>query len=43
MFHFNNSSGNLKIASHFSKLHVEQEIEGDETEALDSVLDVDHE
>ncbi|KAH1003032.1 hypothetical protein HUJ05_010981 [Dendroctonus ponderosae] len=33
------SSGNLKIPSHISILHVEQEVVGDETLALDSVLE----
>ena len=32
-------SGDLKIPSHISILHVEQE--GDETEAVDSVLECD--
>ncbi|CAG9760561.1 unnamed protein product [Ceutorhynchus assimilis] len=35
------SSGNLKIPSHISILHVEQEVIGDETLALDSVLECD--
>ncbi|ENN72448.1 hypothetical protein YQE_10916, partial [Dendroctonus ponderosae] len=35
------SSGNLKIPSHISILHVEQEVVGDETLALDSVLECD--
>ena len=34
-------SGQLKIPSHLSKLHVEQEVTGDETQALQSVLDCD--
>ncbi|KAF7287316.1 ATP-binding cassette sub-family F member 3 [Rhynchophorus ferrugineus] len=35
------SSGNLKIPSHISILHVEQEVTGDDTIALDSVLECD--
>lgn len=35
------SSGNLKIQSHISVLHVEQEVVGDSTLALDSVLESD--
>ncbi|XP_030751245.1 ATP-binding cassette sub-family F member 3 [Sitophilus oryzae] len=35
------SSGNLKIPSHISILHVEQEVIGDNTIALDSVLECD--
>lgn len=35
------SSGNLKIPSHISILHVEQEVVGDGTVALDSVLECD--
>lgn len=34
-------SGQLKIPSHISKLHVEQEVMGDETQALQSVLECD--
>ena len=34
-------SGNLKIASHISVLHVEQEVTGDDTLALQSVLECD--
>ncbi len=34
-------SGGLKIPSHISILHVEQEVVGDDTEALDSVLESD--
>ena len=34
-------SGQLKIPSHISKLHVEQEVTGDETKALQSVLECD--
>ncbi|CAG0883790.1 unnamed protein product [Darwinula stevensoni] len=37
------SSGQLKIPSHISVLHVEQEVEGDETIALESVLQCDTE
>ena len=36
-------SGALKIPSHISVLHVEQEVVGDETEAVDSVLECDTE
>ena len=36
-------SGDLKIPSHISILHVEQEVVGDETEAVDSVLECDFE
>lgn len=35
------SSGNLKIPSHISILHVEQEVIGDETLAIESVLECD--
>ncbi|CAH0384049.1 unnamed protein product [Bemisia tabaci] len=35
------SSGQLKIASHISILHVEQEVTGDDTPALESVLECD--
>ncbi|XP_064461320.1 ATP-binding cassette sub-family F member 3-like [Ornithodoros turicata] len=35
------SSGQLKIPSHISILHVEQEVVGDDTTALDSVLSCD--
>jgi hypothetical protein len=35
--------GLLKIPSHISILHVEQEVIGDETIALDSVLECDEE
>lgn len=35
------SSGSLKIASHINVLHVEQEVHGDDTLALDSVLSCD--
>lgn len=35
------SSGQLKIPSHISVLHVEQEVVGDDTIALDSVLECD--
>ncbi|XP_066247874.1 ATP-binding cassette sub-family F member 3 [Euwallacea similis] len=35
------SSGNLKIPSHISILHVEQEVVGDETLAINSVLECD--
>ena len=35
------SSGQLKIASHIRILHVEQEVIGDDTTALDSVLECD--
>ncbi|KAL1501844.1 hypothetical protein ABEB36_007094 [Hypothenemus hampei] len=35
------SSGNLKIPSHISILHVEQEVIGDDTLAIDSVLECD--
>ncbi len=35
------SSGHLKIASHINVLHVEQEVHGDETLAIDSVLSCD--
>lgn len=35
------SSGQLVIASHVSVLHVEQEVTGDDTEALQSVLECD--
>lgn len=34
-------SGHLKIPSHISVLHVEQEVVGDDTPALDSVLQCD--
>lgn len=34
-------SGHLKIPSHISILHVEQEVVGDDTEAIDSVLQSD--
>ncbi|XP_035223742.1 ATP-binding cassette sub-family F member 3-like [Stegodyphus dumicola] len=34
-------SGQLKISSHISVLHVEQEVVGDDTTALDSVLECD--
>ena len=34
-------SGNLKIPSHISILHVEQEVQGDDTVSLDSVLECD--
>ena len=34
-------SGDLKIPSHISILHVEQEVVGDETEAVDIVLECD--
>lgn len=37
----NISSGSLKIPSHISVLHVEQEVAGDETPALQSVLECD--
>ena len=33
--------GSLKIPSHISILHVEQEVDGDDTIALDSVLECD--
>ena len=36
-------SGQLKIPSHISVLHVEQEVEGDDTLALESVLQCDTE
>ena len=36
-------SGALKIPSHISVLHVEQEVVGDDTEAVDSVLECDTE
>lgn len=35
--------GHLMIPSHISVLHVEQEVEGDETIALESVLECDEE
>ncbi len=35
------SSGELCIPSHISLLHVEQEVTGDDTVALDSVLECD--
>lgn len=35
------SSGNLYIPSHFRVLHVEQEVVGDDTLAIDSVLEAD--
>ncbi|CAL1543684.1 unnamed protein product [Lymnaea stagnalis] len=35
------SSGSLKIPSHITVLHVEQEVAGDETPALESVLECD--
>lgn len=35
------SSGQLKIPSHIRVLHVEQEVHGDDTIALDSVLSCD--
>jgi ATP-binding cassette subfamily F protein 3 len=34
-------SGQLRIASHIRILHVEQEVHGDETLAIDSVLECD--
>ena len=34
-------SGELRIPSHISTLHVEQEVVGDDTEATDSVLQCD--
>lgn len=34
-------SKQLRIQSHFSILHVEQEVAGDETRAVDSVLECD--
>jgi ATP-binding cassette subfamily F protein 3 len=34
-------SGHLQIPSHVSVLHVEQEVVGDDTPALDSVLQCD--
>lgn len=37
------SKGHLMIPSHISVLHVEQEVEGDETIALESVLECDEE
>ncbi|XP_062597281.1 ATP-binding cassette sub-family F member 3-like [Saccostrea cucullata] len=37
------SKGNLMIPSHISLLHVEQEVEGDNTIALESVLECDEE
>lgn len=37
------SKGNLMIPSHISILHVEQEVEGDNTIALESVLECDEE
>ena len=36
-----NYSGALKIPSHIRLLHVEQEVVGDETLAVDSVLECD--
>lgn len=38
---FVNSSGNLKIPSHIRILHVEQEVVGDDTLAINSVLECD--
>lgn len=35
------SSGNLKIPSHITVLHVEQEVVGDDTDAIQSVLESD--
>ena len=35
------SSGNLKIPTHIRILHVEQEVVGDDTSAIDSVLSCD--
>ena len=35
------SSGQLRIPSHVTVLHVEQEVIGDETPALQSVLEAD--
>ena len=35
------SEGQLKIASHISVLHVEQEVVGDDTLAINSVLEAD--
>lgn len=35
------AGGQLQIPSHFSILHVEQEVIGDDTLALDSVLQCD--
>ena len=35
------SSGQLKIPSHIRVLHVEQEVVGDETLAINSVLECD--
>ncbi|GFX06018.1 ATP-binding cassette sub-family F member 3 [Trichonephila clavipes] len=35
------SSGQLKISNHLSILHVEQEVVGNDTIALDSVLECD--
>ncbi|XP_048750945.1 ATP-binding cassette sub-family F member 3-like [Ostrea edulis] len=37
------SRGNLMIPSHISQLHVEQEVDGDNTIALESVLECDEE
>jgi hypothetical protein len=34
-------SGQLRIPSHISVLHVEQEVVGDDTPAIDSVLECD--
>lgn len=45
MLHWNiffvNFSGQLRIPSHISILHVEQEVVGDDTPALESVLECD--
>jgi ATP-binding cassette subfamily F protein 3 len=35
------NSGQLRIPSHISVLHVEQEVVGDDTPALESVLECD--
>lgn len=35
------NSGQLKISNHISVLHVEQEVVGNDTTALDSVLECD--
>ncbi|CDW60980.1 Putative ABC transporter, ATP-binding protein [Trichuris trichiura] len=35
------SSGNIQLPSHLSILHVEQEVEGDDTLIIDSVLQAD--
>lgn len=40
-FYLSFSSGQLRIPSHISILHVEQEVVGDETPALQSVLECD--